>query len=176
MDIEARGGDVARRSGASEPNLQFLDWANGFGYNTTNAWISMTWVESSQQIAMCLRDGQRTTTGYDYLAPLGEVPADGRWHHVAAVKTNSWLTVYVDYRRTANVPLSGAASGVYQFAAASLAYVGRTLGSGNITTTNQWLDELRISSRGLRSREFLCNLANHPSFAAGFPRRRHMDV
>lgn len=141
--------------GPFEVNLQFLDWGTDLGHNSTNSHIGFIWLRTDQNLALNLRDAQQTSSATHSLWGLGFVPPDSRWHHVAAVKTGSWLTVYVDYRGAANIPLSSVSSGYYEFAANSHAYVGQTLNGGNTTSTNHLLDELRFTARALSTAEFL---------------------
>jgi hypothetical protein len=140
---------------AAGGNFQLMDWGTALGHNSTNALITATWLRSFQTFSMYLRDSQQSTIDTPYLSNLGHMPADGRWHHVAFVKTGAWLTVYVDYSITTNMALPSTAVGYYEFTANSSNGIGMTLGNGNMSNTNQLLDELRFTSRALKSHEFL---------------------
>lgn len=148
---------LAARPAAVETagNLQIIDWATLSGFDTTNAQINGVWLRTTQQFSLYLRDAQQTTTANQYLPLLGGMPADGRWHHVAFVKTGATLTVYLDYRVVSTTPLNGSAAGDYEFRASSRARIGISLNNGNWSNPNQLLDELRFTARALRTDEFL---------------------
>ncbi|HOW98353.1 MAG TPA: hypothetical protein P5567_05405 [Kiritimatiellia bacterium] len=137
-------------------NFQLLHWGTGIGGgSSTNSEINFVWLRLTGQFSAYLRDAQQTNNSIQYLTPLGRMPADGQWHHVAFVKTGSWLHVYTDYRPTIQYPLDAASTGYYSFATSSHAGIGVSLNNGNHANTNQWLDELRFTARALPSSEFL---------------------
>ena len=136
-------------------NFQLLDWATSLGHDSTNTQINLVWLRTTQQFSMYLRDAEQTTTSSHYLSPLGSMPANGQWRHLAVVKTGAWLTVYLDYRVIANSPLNSASMGYYEFDTNSHASIGQSLNGGNTSNPYQLLDELRITARALRTDEFL---------------------
>lgn len=136
-------------------NLQFLDWGTGSGTDTTNAQINLVWLRTTQQLSLYLRDARQTTAANQYLPSLGDMAADGRWHHVALVKTGAWLSVYVDYRPMSHRSLDGTASGDYEFYSSSHTRIGESNNGGNSSNPYQLLDELRFTARALRTSEFL---------------------
>ncbi len=152
-------------------NFQILDWGTLQGFNSTNSQINLVWLRTTQMFSMYLRDAGQSDTSSQYLYPLGSMPADGGWHHLAVVKTGAWLTIYLDYRVVANPALDSASMGYYEFDTNSHFNIGQSLNGGNTSNPYQLLDELRFTARALRTGEFLQfgqpGLVSAPDFSGG---------
>ena len=151
---------VYRTSPAESSNVAFLDWSRGLGHNTNVAWIGFGINHSQRSFYYNLRDSQQADGDYMFATAFGTFLPDLRWHHVALVKSNASLSIYLDYQLLTNRNLSAYsggsfADGSYAFNHLSRACIGRTLGNGNNCGENTLVDEVRISGKPLPLSEFL---------------------
>jgi hypothetical protein len=86
---------------------------------------------------------------------LGAFPPDGRWRHIALVKSGTTLLLYLDYQMVATAPLGSYAAGDYSFGAGTEATFGRTLNNANQAPDTTAFDDIRFSSRGQEPYDFL---------------------
>ena len=131
----------------------FFAWGTNFGFNATNAWIQIGY-HSNGYVALRLRDAQQGDVTYADLALRPYVP-NGRWQHLAVVKSNAEVSLYVDYQFVTNRVLTSVADGSYAFSTLSQAAIGRTLNNANTCTSNSFIDEVRFSTKALDRSEFL---------------------
>ena len=141
------------RISATTQNVAFLDWGLGNGSTATGAWINVAY-SSNGYVNLNLRDAQQADATFISLALRDFVP-NGRWQHVAVVKSNANLTLYIDYQFVTNRILTAAADGAYAFGLASRASIGISLGGANPCDANTLIDEVRISGKALAPAEFL---------------------
>lgn len=131
----------------------FFDWGTNFGFNATSAWIQIGY-NSNGYVNLNLRDAQQGDVTYASLALRTYVP-NGRWQHLAVVKSNAQVSLYVDYQLVTNRTLNSVADGAYAFPALSQAAIGRTLNNANTCGSNSLIDEVRFSAKALVPAEFL---------------------
>lgn len=134
-------------------NTCFFDWSTNTGVNATTAWIQVGYSTNGYVFAN-LRDSQQGDTTYVNLG-LRDFTPNGRWQHLAVVKSNANLTLYVDYQFVTNRILTAPADGSYAFSIASRASLGLGLNGGNAATDDATLDEIRFSTQALAPAEFL---------------------
>lgn len=131
----------------------FFDWGTNFGFNATSAWIQIGY-NSNGYVNLRLRDAQQGDVTYADLALRSYVP-NGRWQHLAVVKSNAQVSLYVDYQFVTNRTLTSVADGAYAFPLPSQAAIGRTLNNANTSPSNSLIDEVRFSTKALDRSEFL---------------------
>jgi hypothetical protein len=142
------------RMPADANNSAFLDWGTSLGFDTNTPWIGVGYIATHTSIYLNVRDTQQADGSYQYLN-LGPFRPNGRWQHVALVKSNDTATLYVDYQSITSRVLSAAGDGAYAFGSASRATVGLTLNGGNTSGPDTLLDEVRFSGKALARSEFL---------------------
>lgn len=134
----------------------FFAWGRPGPTASTKAWIRFGTMGSTNQLTASLRDGQQSFDSYDYLTNLGEFPNDDQWHHVAAVKSGSTLTTYVDYQPLATLPLNyGQQTYYFDTNTLSQCTIGFSLNGGNAFYSKDLCDEVRFSFEALPPEEFL---------------------
>lgn len=149
---------VRLRSGPG--NRTFFTWGRPGPAQSTKSWISFG-IQVDNQFTFSLRDMRELSDDYNYITDLGELPDDGRWHHVAAVKDGVHLTTYVDYHPADTINLSSlvpeVASRDYFFDTNTLSRcaLGVSLNIGTPFAANDECDEVRFSTHALQPREFL---------------------
>lgn len=160
---------VFRMSSATQ-NVAFLDWGRGNGSTATGAWINLGY-STNGYIDLNLRDAQQADATYVNLA-LRYFTPNGRWQHLAVVKSNANLTLYVDYQFVTNRVLIAPATGAYAFGTGSRATIGNTLGGAQPCDADTLIDEVRVSGKALVPAEFLqpgqpliVDIVNHPTNA-----------
>ena len=131
----------------------FFDWGTNLGFNATSAWIQIGY-NSNGYVNLRLRDAQQGDVTYADLALRSYVP-NGRWQHLAVVKSNAQVSLYVDYQFVTNRTLTSVADGAYAFPLPSQAAIGRTLNNANTSPSNSLIDEVRFSTKALDRSEFL---------------------
>ncbi|MGD9781277.1 MAG: LamG-like jellyroll fold domain-containing protein [Kiritimatiellia bacterium] len=131
----------------------FFDWGAHYGFNATSAWIQIGY-NSNGYVYANLRDAQQGNDSYAIL-PLRSYAPNGRWQHLAVVKSNAQVFLYVDYQFVTNRALAAEADGSYAFATLSQASIGRTLNNGNFCGPDTLIDEVRFSTQALVPAEFL---------------------
>ncbi len=141
------------RISAATQNVAFLDWGRGNGSTATGAWINASF-NTNGYVNLNLRDAQQADATFVNLALRDFVP-NGRWQHVAVVKSNANLVLYVDYQFVTNRILTAPADGSYAFGTDSRAAVGISLGGANPCDADSLIDEVRISGKALVPAEFL---------------------
>ncbi len=134
-------------------NTALFDWGTDLGFNATGAWIQIGYSTNGYVFAN-LRDTQQGDVTYATVAFRYFVP-NGRWQHLALVKSNAAVALYVDYQLVTNRILVGTADGAYAFPVAAHAAIGRTLNGGNTSEANTRFDEVRFSTKNLALSEFL---------------------
>ena len=134
-------------------NTTIFDWSTNFGFNATCAWIQIGY-NTNGYVYANLRDSQQGDSTYVNLALRNYVPK-GRWQHLAVVKSNSTLSLYVDYQLATNRALTPTADGSYAFSAASRAHLGISPNGANPSGENTLFDEIRFSTKNLVPSEFL---------------------
>ena len=134
-------------------NTAFFDWSTNFGHNATSAWIQVGY-NSNGYVYVNLRDARQDNVSYINLA-LRDYAPNGRWQHLAVVKSNAQLALYVDYQLVTNRTLVPPATGAYAFDTASRATLGRALNNSNVADANTLFDEIRFSAKALAPAEFL---------------------
>ena len=162
--------ETAFRMSPAAGNTALLDWGTDIGFNTTSAWIHVGY-SSNGYVYANLRDSQQGDVTYVNLALRDFIPS-GRWQHIAVVKSNANLTLYVDYQFVTNRVLTATADGSYAFSALSSVAIGAALNGGNGATDDTTLDEVRFSGKDLVPAEFLqpgqpliVDIVNHPTNA-----------
>jgi len=136
-------------------NISFAHIGTGSGFGDTNCMINFFWQGASSNLSYSLRDTEQTNSLTAYKGNLGLLSADERWHHVAMVKRETNIEIYVDYRKTLGDNLALAADGSYVFDTNSHASVGEALNGGNGAAKEHIIDEIRFSTRALASKNFL---------------------
>lgn len=162
--------ETAFRMSPAAGNTALLDWGTDIGFNTTSAWIHVGY-SSNGYVYANLRDSQQGDVTYVNLALRDFIPS-GRWQHIAVVKSNANLTLYVDYQFVTNRVLTATADGSYAFSTLSSVAIGAALNGGNGATDDTTLDEVRFSGKDLVPAEFLqpgqpliVDIVNHPTNA-----------
>ncbi len=145
--------ETAFRMAPAVGNTTFFDWSTNLGHNATSAWIQIGY-STNGYIYANLRDSQQGDTTYVNLSLRDFFPS-GRWQHLAVVKSNANLTLYVDYQLVTNRVLTSPADGSYAFSTASRASLGIALNGGNPVFADTSLDEIRFSAKALAPVEFL---------------------
>ena len=145
--------ELAVRMSPSTWNTAFFDWGTNYGFNATSAWIQLGY-NTNGYVYANLRDSQQGDVTYASLGLRHFVP-NGRWQHLAVVKSNALLSLYVDYQFVTNSTLGATADGSYAFPLASHAALGSALNSGNTSEASTVFDEVRFSTRALVPAEFL---------------------
>ncbi|NCA83731.1 MAG: hypothetical protein EOM72_13510 [Opitutae bacterium] len=138
---------------SSGDNVAFLEWGKGLGFSDSGARIALEY-QSSQNIAFRLRDREEATTESEFTLMAPFVP-DGRWHHVALIKSNATAHLYLDYQPVANQLLGSLADGTYSFGTDTHASIGMALNGGNSNGPETLIDEVRLSGKALALSEFL---------------------
>ncbi len=141
------------RMSAATQNVCILDWGRGNGSTATGAWINVAY-NTNGYINLNLRDAQQADVSFTSLALRNFVP-NGRWQHVAVVKSNANLALHVDYQLVTNRTLVASSVGSYGFGTDSRATVGISLGGANPCDASTLIDEVRISGKALVPAEFL---------------------
>ena len=141
------------RIAAATQHVAFLDWGRGNGSTATGAWINVAF-NTNGYVNLNLRDSQQADATFTSLALRDFVP-NGRWQHVAVVKSNANLALHVDYQFVTNRILTAPADGSYAFGVDSRAAVGISLGGANPCDADSLIDEVRISGKALVPAEFL---------------------
>ena len=137
-------------------NACFLAWGKGQGFSTTGAYINIGWSAVDRSFYFALRDSQQADANYEWSTVAGAFVPDGRWHHFAFVKASSDVSVYLDYVQITNFSLTtGYADGSYAFDSQFHATVGMSLNYGNTSGPDTYIDEVRVSGKGLARSEFL---------------------
>jgi hypothetical protein len=147
--------EAVARLPPGQDNVCFLAWGKGTGINTNGAYVMFGYNQSWGAFYYNLRDAAETNTTYDWHPPIAEFVPDGRWHHLALVKSNADVRLYVDYQAIATNNLSPAADGAYAFDTLSQATLGTTLNFGNASGPDTLIDEVRFSGKALAPSEFL---------------------
>ncbi len=138
---------------AEDHTQTLFHWGRDLGYTSTQAMIELRY-EATSGLRVLLRDGQQTTSEH-FSQVTTPYAADGRWHHVALVKSGTDLLTYVDYQMVAATPLNAFARGNYMFGAGTHAAIGRTLNNANQARATTAMDEIRFSSRSLEPYDHL---------------------
>lgn len=151
---------VFRANPEESLRVSFLDWSRGLGFSTNGAWISFGYAPETNAFYFNLRDAEQVDGVELYKMSFGALVPDGRWHHVALVKSNAALRLYLDYQSATNLDLTAyaggtSADGTYAFNSLSQAAIGRTLGNGNHCGPHTFIDEIRFSGKALALSEFL---------------------
>ena len=137
-------------------NAQFISTGVGWGFNTTNSYLSISWQSDHSNLSVSVHDNGQSTTDSDWVNNYdAKIPADGDWHHFAVVKTNDLIITYLDYRPMTTNGLTSIASGVYEFGSDSVVRIGVTLNNANDASEYHFFDEIRLSSGVLETKEFL---------------------
>ncbi len=145
--------ETAFRMSPSTWSTTFLDWGTNLGFNATSAWINIGY-STNGYVYLNLRDAQQGDGTYVNLALRDFVP-NGRWQHLAVVKSNASVSLYVDYQFVTNRTLTSPADGAYAFPAAAQAAIGIALNNGNPSAEDTLIDEVRFSAKPLALSEFL---------------------
>lgn len=136
-------------------NSQIISWGTGIGEDT-NTFISCSWQSDEAGVALTLHDSDPIPSGWDYVWAIeNSLPADGKWHHFAMVKTGSTVVVHIDYTALSTNNLDSKANGTYIFDTQSRVTIGKALNNGNTSDPGHIFDEVRLSSRALTPNEFL---------------------
>ena len=145
--------ECAVRMAPATGNTCFFDWSTNYGFSSTSAWIQIGY-STNGYIYANLRDSQQ---GSDTSTSLGlrDFTPNGRWQHLAIVKSNASLSLYVDYQRVTNQALDSVCDGSYAFSAQSHASIGIALNNGNANDPDTLFDEVRFSGKALVPAEFL---------------------
>ena len=141
------------RIAAATQNVAILDWGRGNGSTATGAWINASY-NTNGYVNLNLRDAQQGDTTSVNIA-LRYFTPNGRWQHLAVVKSNANLALYVDYQFVTNRTLIAPATGAYAFGTDSRAAIGISLGGANPCDADSLIDEVRISGQALVPAEFL---------------------
>ena len=141
------------RIAAATQHVAFLDWGRGNGSTATGAWINVAF-NTNGYVNLNLRDSQQADATFTSLALRDFVP-NGRWQHIAVVKSNANLALHVDYQFVTNRTLVATSDGSYAFGTDSRAAVGISIGGANPCDANTFIDEVRISGKALVPAEFL---------------------
>ena len=145
--------EIALRMNPATWNTGFFDWGTNLGFNATGAWIQIGYSTNGYVYAN-LRDAQQGDSTYASIA-LREYAPNGRWQHLAVVKSNAQLSLYVDYQFATNLTLTSVADGAYAFPLVSRAAIGVSLNGGNMSADDTAIDEVRFSTQALAPAEFL---------------------
>ena len=137
------------RTAPEDSNLQFIDWGTSRGFDTSGCWLGFSYRPALGNFRFSLRDADGGTNTEYINTTIGQLTPDTRWHTIAFVKSNSLLTLYVDYQFAESINLPASADGAFQFTTASHVKIGETLSSGNTMDSNSVLDELRFSTEAL---------------------------
>ncbi len=146
--------EAAFRIPPDASNHTFLDWGTYPGFDTNGAWINFSYNADLASIHMHARDAQELTTAHQYLL-VGPFRPTGRWQHVAVVKNNDTVSLYVDYQFVTSQVLNAYADGAYAFAPPAEASLGQSLNQGNHSDPDTDIDEVRLSGKALDVSEFL---------------------
>lgn len=145
--------EAAVRLDPASANLSLFGWGTNSGFQATNAWIEFGY-NSNGYVSLRLRDAQQGDETYADIAFRPYVP-NGRWQHLAIVKSNANAALYVDYQLVTNRTLTAVADGSYSFSTLSRAAIGRTLNNANSSGESSLIDEIRFSIKALDRSEFL---------------------
>ncbi len=135
-------------------NTAFLDWGRANGFNTNGPWINVSY-NSNAYIYCNLRDAQQGDSQTYTSLSLRPFRPNGRWQHLALVKSNAQLSLYVDYQLVTNRTLIPPSDGAYAFDTHSRASLGTSLNGGNTSDPDTLFDEVRFSGKALAPAEFL---------------------
>ncbi len=147
--------EAAFRMPSDSDNTAFLDWGTASGFNTNGPWIGIGYLPASTSLYCNLRDAQQGDSQTYTSLGIGPFRPNGRWQHIALVKSNATLSLYVDYQFVTNRTLIAPCAGAYAFGTHSRATVGGTLNHGNGSGENTFIDEVRFSGKALTLSEFL---------------------
>ena len=136
-------------------NTCFLDWAKGRGFDTNGARIYFSYDASYTSICYHVRDDQQANDDDESVFDATPFTPNGRWHHLALVKSNTTIAIYIDYQLQTNRNLTGVADGTYTFNTQTRATTGQTLNNGNNAGPDTLIDEIRVSGKALAVSEFL---------------------
>ncbi len=147
------------RTPQGDGNIQFIEWGTGLGFNTNGAYVSFSFTEYNQQLVCTLRDAEQTNSTYASI-PMGEFIPDNHWHHAALVKSNTTVSLFLDYQWVTDADLTvvangTAADGTYPFDTDSRVSLGTALNGTSETGTDSFIDEVRFSAKALELHEFL---------------------
>ncbi|MGD9611992.1 MAG: LamG-like jellyroll fold domain-containing protein [Kiritimatiellia bacterium] len=145
--------EAAVRMDPATWNTAFFDWGTNQGFDSTSAWIQIGYNDGGY-VYLNLRDSQQANATYASFVLRDYVP-NGRWQHLAVVKSNAAVHLYVDYQPVTNLALDAVADGSYAFPAAAQVAIGATLNNGNTTAADTLIDEVRFSTKALVPAEFL---------------------
>lgn len=146
--------EAAFRMAPGQGNVCFLNWGKGMGIDTNGAHVAFGYNRSWGGFYYSLRDAEQADSTLN-TSPIAEFVPDGRWHHVALVKTNGDLRIYVDYQWITTHALGAVSDGTYAFSPSSRATVGLTLNNANACGDGTLIDEVRFSGKALDRAEFL---------------------
>lgn len=135
-------------------NVAFMAWGYSNGFATNGSYIAFGYNHGGRTFYYNARDAQQPDAVHDW-GYIGELQPDGRWHHLAFVKTNGNLRLYFDYQWITTHALSAAGDGSYAFDPLSRATVGQSLNFGNSCGPDTRIDEIRVSGKALALSEFL---------------------
>ena len=136
-------------------NTCFLDWAKGRGFDTNGARIYFSYDAAYTSICYHVRDDQQANGDDESVFDATPFTPNGRWHHLALVKSNATIAIYIDYQLQTNRALTGVADGTYTFNTQTRATTGQTLNNGNSAGPDTLIDEIRVSGKALAVSEFL---------------------
>ena len=136
-----------------DSNVTIFEWGKGLGFSDPGSRIALEY-QSSQNIAYRLRDREEPTTDSEFTLMAPYSP-NGRWQHVALVKSNTTIHLYLDYQHIASRGLSSSADGTYAFGTDTRASIGMSLNGGNTSTESTVIDEVRLSGKALDVFEIL---------------------
>lgn len=137
-----------------QQNVSFFDCGKASGFDTNGAWISFGFHLGWQSFYYNVRDAQQTDTSYAN-SSIGTFVPDGRWHHIAFVKTNADLKLYLDYKSVTTHVMPSTADGAFSFDTQTHACIGQSLNGGNKCGDQTLIDEVRFSGKALSIAEFL---------------------
>lgn len=146
--------EAAFRMAPGQGNVCFLNWGKGMGIDTNGAHVAFGYNSAWGGFYYSLRDTEQADNTLE-TTPIAEFIPDGRWHHVALVKTNGNLRIYVDYQWITTHVLGPVSDGTYAFNSLSRASVGLTLNNANACGSGTLIDEVRFSGKALDRSEFL---------------------
>ena len=139
----------------TETAHELFDWGSDLGFNSTSAYVALTYHTNATGFSAEFRDSQQTAAGYHWLSKTFRYQPDARWHHVAFIKSSTNLHIYFDYRLAHTTNLDSRARGAYRFDTNSRVRLGMALNGANPSDEYTYFDEVRFSTKALDLREFL---------------------
>lgn len=136
-------------------NIQVLAAGHGPPLSITNSYLALYITRPEGDMGSNLRDDEQGTQGAVNYVAHQAYPMDEKWHHVAWVKEDADLRMYVDYSCIHTSFLNSTAGGGYCFRTDARARVGQALNNGNTASRYDIFDEVRFSLRALDPGEFL---------------------